>query len=141
MTLSVYIKRQTYIIINILYDCLIYILWCIDNTCVHILSYFIVIVLFLHNHILIKIISYTFDKIIIILWSMYHSLWDVLYSILRIILWWCKHRCNLIMISQCHLINHDEMIGNQLYRYSASCYRVYYYITQFSSEVTPPVMY
>ena len=73
MTLTVYIKRQTYILINILYDCLIYILWCIDNTCVHILSYFIVIVLFLHDHILIKIISYLFHKIIIILGSMYHS--------------------------------------------------------------------
>ena len=36
-------------------------------------------------------------------------------------------------------ISHDEMIGKQLY--SASCYRVYYYVTQFSSEVTPPVMY
>ena len=73
MTLSVYIKRQTYIIINILYDCLIYILWCFGNTCVHILSYFIVTVLFLHDHILIKIILYIFHKIIIILWSMYHS--------------------------------------------------------------------
>ena len=31
------------------------------------------------------------------------------------------------------------MIGKQLY--SASCYRVYYYITHFSSEITPPVMY
>ena len=31
---------------NILYDCLIYFLWCLGNTCVHISSYFIVIVLF-----------------------------------------------------------------------------------------------
>ena len=38
---------------NILYDCLIYFLWCLGNTCDNILSYFIVIVLFLHDHIFI----------------------------------------------------------------------------------------
>jgi hypothetical protein len=55
---------------NILYDCLIYFLWCLGNTCDNILSYFIVIVLFLHDHILIKIMSQTSYKIFIILGSM-----------------------------------------------------------------------
>ena len=62
--------------------------------------------------------------------------------------WWGWHRHRLFQEQTtmkrptCRSIdgNKDaDMIGKQLY--SVSCYRVYYYITQFSSEVTPPVMY
>ena len=43
---TVNIWSWIYILSNILYHWFIYFLWCIDNTCVHILSYFVIIVFF-----------------------------------------------------------------------------------------------